>query len=705
MDSDDSEGASGLPLKLPSRATVRRVEDSDDEETVFAEERRDSAQPDGDTEEATPTMRDSTDQLRNSPELTYIADTYRAVWNEFYEWEPTHCLDALQSLAVPSPHFIGSPADWGLSDDADDADDIGMYWDSSVSEGHAKEDASTSGSEQFDVWEFESDEVYRHGVTAPPVNIVPEEMVTPHPRYQACAPTNCSIDPEIDARQTECQFIKYAGEEGFDDWTYLTHFTSVKWQQPWRDPDHRVIAYTTIRRLTAWEEDGIETPFQVYVDDIDASGIFHQYQHRSLSYVEKSSVLAMLHKLRQRDELPWPGDIFGKGSVYTYQPTWRDPDQQRSYGTIEAMSASFCPHLSCLTASCFTHPYPTGWVPSSLIAHQVSNEELLKDNKTRHKPCGDKCYFVLNSPEIQEAIDWNKEPDVETIDIIISLAADVLPCSLKTLLPLTDCYKIFARRCQTVHEENPWAHVVQKVPKQFVDDNNSIESFTLPARCSHEGPCSKETHCECFRENVHCQLNCQCDPKCKLRFKGCTCSHDSCGSHLDLSSSYCRCVASHRECEIDLCRHTGGRSIKKKGAWKHICRNFAMQRPTSADLVVRAAKYGLGTFAGQNIHKGTFLGEYVGELMWSDSHGIQEMEQKHTNLNYTFTVNNTQNIDAFNAGNETRYLNHAKGDEANVEASISIVNGHQRIGFFARKQIRNSTELLLDYGEDYWKHK
>lgn len=77
------------------------------------------------------------------------------------------------------------------------------------------------------------------------------------------------------------------------------------------------------------------------------------------------------------------------------------------------------------------------------MEHRFTNDELLEG--AEYKPCGDVCFLDMYSDEVQEAIDWNREPEVEMVDLILSLAADTRPCSLKTLLPRTDCYKVKAK--------------------------------------------------------------------------------------------------------------------------------------------------------------------------------------------------------------------------------------------------------------------
>ena len=51
----------------------------------------------------------------------------------------------------------------------------------------------------------------------------------------------------------------------------------------------------------------------------------------------------------------------------------------------------------------------------------------------------------------------------------------------------------------------------------------------------------------------------------------------------------------------------------------------------------------------------------------------------HLGLNYSFTLNKVYHIDSARVGNETRYINHGEGDEANATA-ISVLLWHKVYG-------------------------
>jgi hypothetical protein len=88
----------------------------------------------------------------------------------------------------------------------------------------------------------------------------------------------------------------------------------------------------------------------------------------------------------------------------------------------------------------FFSEYPTGWSVATSHEDAFTHEELRINTKS--KPCGPRCFLDMYSDEFQNAIEWDREPDVEALDSIITLAPNTLPCSLFRLLPQTDCYKV-----------------------------------------------------------------------------------------------------------------------------------------------------------------------------------------------------------------------------------------------------------------------
>lgn len=105
-------------------------------------------------------------------------------------------------------------------------------------------------------------------------------------------------------------------------------------------------------------------------------------------------------------------------------------------------------------------------------------------------------------------------------------------------------------------------------------------------------------------------------------------------------------------------------------------------------------KAGLGLFAIQNLQKDQIIGEYEGELI-----SVTEADNR-KDKNYQIFVEQGQKtnlgfvIDAKNAGNYTRFINHACfQDEQNVKF---ISDGH-KVQIITIKEVKAGTELLIHY--------
>jgi len=136
---------------------------------------------------------------------------------------------------------------------------------------------------------------------------------------------------------------------------------------------------------------------------------------------------------------------------------------------------------------------------------------------------------------------------------------------------------------------------------------------------------------------------------------------------------------------------------------EHFCQNSDIQREIIAELEIKRGAFGLGAFALSRIRAGQYIGEYVGELMErNEDSDRREQLRKHVKLNYNFGLTGTQDVDSARVGNETRYINHGRGDKANAHAEKRLVFGVPRIGFWALQNIKAGDEVLFDYGETYW---
>lgn len=110
---------------------------------------------------------------------------------------------------------------------------------------------------------------------------------------------------------------------------------------------------------------------------------------------------------------------------------------------------------------------------------------------------------------------------------------------------------------------------------------------------------------------------------------------------------------------------------------------------------------GYGLFAGRSIPAGGFVGEYAGEL-------VALPPGRTTDYGWHYPIHRTADgrpvrlvIDAERRGNALRFVNH--GAEVNLEAIPVAVDGVWRIVFVATTDIEAGEQLLIDYGEAFWR--
>ncbi|XP_069938881.1 uncharacterized protein G9a isoform X3 [Cherax quadricarinatus] len=133
------------------------------------------------------------------------------------------------------------------------------------------------------------------------------------------------------------------------------------------------------------------------------------------------------------------------------------------------------------------------------------------------------------------------------------------------------------------------------------------------------------------------------------------------------------------------------------------CNNRVVQHGISAHMqLFKTAEKGWGVRALKTIQKGSYVCEYVGEII-TDLEADQRQDDS-----YLFDLDNKDSetfcIDARGYGNIARFINHLC--EANL-TPVKVFIDHQdltfpRIAFFANRDIEADEELGFDYGEKFW---
>ncbi|XP_028910151.1 histone-lysine N-methyltransferase EHMT1 isoform X5 [Ornithorhynchus anatinus] len=136
--------------------------------------------------------------------------------------------------------------------------------------------------------------------------------------------------------------------------------------------------------------------------------------------------------------------------------------------------------------------------------------------------------------------------------------------------------------------------------------------------------------------------------------------------------------------------------------WRN-CRNRVVQNGLRTRLqLYRTQNMGWGVRSLQDIPLGTFVCEYIGELISDSEADVREEDS------YLFDLDNKDGevycIDARFYGNVSRFINHLC--EPNL-IPVRVFMSHQdlrfpRIAFFSTRPIEAGEELGFDYGERFW---
>ena len=117
---------------------------------------------------------------------------------------------------------------------------------------------------------------------------------------------------------------------------------------------------------------------------------------------------------------------------------------------------------------------------------------------------------------------------------------------------------------------------------------------------------------------------------------------------------------------------------------------------------------GKGLFTDADIKKDAEVVEYLGEILpWA----VCEARANKGKDGYAFWISRNHAIDAYNTPHHlARFANDAKGFSRiegmrnNSQYIVKRKNGERRVFIVASRGIKAGSEILVDYGTDYWQH-
>ena len=237
-----------------------------------------------------------------------------------------------------------------------------------------------------------------------------------------------------------------------------------------------------------------------------------------------------------------------------------------------------------------------------------------------------------------------------------------------------------------------------------ITNSGNMEERDIFVPCSHEGPCpDDDPRCSCAEGKIQCEYMCGCAENCLRRFKGCTCGTGP--ARVCFKDDRCACWRVSRECDPWLCKGCGVVEVLDQAnkyndeIRQGRCSNNRMQLGLPARTIKAPSEVqGYGLFAGEDLRVDDFIGEYKGEILTRGESDRRGAMYSVSGTEYLFNLNISQELDATNFGNKTRFMNNSLlDDNINVLGLTMLCNGVQRVILYAKQDIQAGDELLYNY--------
>ncbi|KAI8809326.1 hypothetical protein BJ742DRAFT_655125, partial [Cladochytrium replicatum] len=186
---------------------------------------------------------------------------------------------------------------------------------------------------------------------------------------------------------------------------------------------------------------------------------------------------------------------------------------------------------------------------------------------------------------------------------------------------------------------------------------------------------------------------------------GCDCGDEGCGSDCPCMGGDCAYDENGRLIDVKVCL---AYECNAKCGCGFKCSSRVVQNGITPPLeIFRSGRKGLGVRAKRiAISKGTFIAEYLGEVITMSMVHDREKEYDKINMRFIFDMDHGQEtqfaVDATHIGSASRFFNHSCSPNMVV---ISIYCDTQdprihRVAFFAKRDIRPGEELTFDYTQN-----
>ena len=143
--------------------------------------------------------------------------------------------------------------------------------------------------------------------------------------------------------------------------------------------------------------------------------------------------------------------------------------------------------------------------------------------------------------------------------------------------------------------------------------------------------------------------------------------------------------------------------IRKRNQWIDSLYGNAFLASKGARTYIKwiSPLIGYGLFAKEDIPQYSFIGEYTGVVRKRD-----RQLDRYNDYIFGYVVAGDETsfvIDAYQEGNQTRFINHS--DEPNLYSTWLISKGICHVILVSKSYIPKDTQLTYDYGPTYWKKR
>ncbi|EJD41922.1 SET domain-containing protein [Auricularia subglabra TFB-10046 SS5] len=605
---------------------------------------------------------------------------YEQTWRDFYQWEQQSARELLGRLDPDVDSLESEPVD------LDDSDGPPQE----INPEEPEEVQRRSHIDEGYIQVFDGDFSMTTRFSKPALRCA---TAPPGPRYESCDLLISQVFLGHEERPTWPRALPFADDPSFDSDEYLLGLAGADMEGVQGEERSELF-----RQLKASQPAGPEDP------NLDAIELETLRRLRvagfPMSEIQQHSVLSndpsdLIPHCWQRELPPWPvftqlgdqflalakGVVFDTGGVLLREHFSRFMDES-------------CFRLLCIEQSCVSHlpdrALPLRDRPVPPLSAPVSSSNT---------PCGANCHKSARLSGEDEDIVWD-EDELDSLALIVSQCPSIDVCRLAVTMD-RPCYEVYIQR-RELPKRNP--EIFELRPPQEVVSKE--DAFGLPVSgkhshsafgCSHTGPCTLQQDCACAKFGHYCQTACSCTRECGRQYPGCDCRASS-RSAVCRTPQSCLCLRLERECEPGVCKGCLTHEGRKR------CSNRVLGGVPLIRYKVAESKHGYGLFAREKITSKQAIGEYIGEVISPARTDSQGVIARHVERNYLFDRREEEGLflDSLEAGNATRFINHADGRKANASAIYKWVNGDIRLGIYAIRNIRKNQEILMNYGQKYF---